>query len=369
MNKFIYFNAPVLTPNDFHLLDESYEFHQWFKLQQTLEWPGHSTSRVHDLATPWPLAPSVCPLPEITHDELDFAKVMDHIAAEFCDTVVNNNLTPYVAWSGGIDSTAVLVSLLRVGNAEFLKKLVVLCNDSSKKENPYFFTRFIDKKFQIQDITTWQITSDSHDKIAVFDGEAGNQCMGMAPIHLHCYLNNFDFLDQAWRTVPDLSRALPGSNQFALDLVRESIEHAPVKIHTVYDFIWWTNFNFKFDYVLLRKTPAYTKNLNAEQSKKFYNNHLFRPFAHPHMQIWSMLSSDLRRQKTRLAPKWVPKNYIYEFDRNDLYLASKTEQPSLSPLDSSQERKAIVAIDQDWNKYDITDSATRKMLGQILKRI
>ena len=368
MSKFVYFNADALVHNDFYLKDPQYQHHQWFTALDTLEWPAHVTSRVHKLSVPWGLADTVCEIPAVTHNEYDFAKVIESIAEEFCRTVFKTKRTPYVAWSGGIDSTCVLVSLLKVANADFLSKLVVLCDDASKRENPYFFDRYINKKIKTQDIGSWQIISENVDKIVILDGECGNQCMGMAPVHLHCYLGNWDLLDADWNTVSDLGKILPGSNKFVTDLICASVKHAPVDIKTVYDFIWWANFNFKFDYVLLRKLPVYTRNLNAVETEKFYKHGLYRFFAHPNMQIWSMLSKDLRREKTRLAAKWVPKDYIYQFDRNDFYLASKTEQPSKSPMESGLERQSVVAIDDKWNKYSLTEPGTRKMLGQILQR-
>ena len=82
-----------------------------------------------------------------------------------------------------------------------------------------------------------------------------------------------------------------------------------------------------------------------------------------------MLSTDLRRENAKLAPKWIPKNYIYQFDHNDFYLYSKTEQPSKSPMEFTQEKRTIVAIDTDWNKYYVTDPSTRSAVGKILKRI
>ena len=276
--------------------------------------------------------------------------------------------TPYIAYSGGIDSTSILVSLLKTGNTDFLKKLVVLHNKNSINENPYFYHRFIEQKLQTQDVNTLNIDSSNFDKIVIVDGEAGNQCLGWRSIHVHSYYQNFDFLDQPWRTVADLTTAIPGSTAFTVELIKDSIHHAPIDIETVYDFIWWANFNFKFDEVLIRKVPGYTKNLTAAQTQLFYNQGLYRFYAQPEMQVWSMISKDQRRKSTRdIISKWAPKNYIYQFDRNDLWYASKKEEASYSGLDEIGSK--LIAIDDQWNKYWVANPNTRKALGKILQRI
>lgn len=368
MNNLIYFNTLQCSRYDFAITESGYHHSKWFTLANGLEWPSHTTSRVHQLNTPWSLAPSVCPIPPITHCEENFDNVIDSIAEHFCQQVLQTGKTPYIAYSGGIDSTSILVSLLKTGNTDFLKKLIVLHNKNSIKENPYFYQRFIEQKLQTQDINTLSINSANFDKIVIVDGEAGNQCLGWRAIHAHSYYQNFDFLDQSWSTVSDLTTAIPGSTDFTVELIRDSISHAPIDIKTVYDFIWWANFNFKFDEVLIRKVPSYTKNLTAAQTQLFYNEGLYRFYAQPEMQVWSMISRDQRRKSTRnVISKWAPKNYIYQFDHNDLWYASKKEEASNSGFDETNSK--LIAIDDKWNKYSIVNPDVRKTLGKILQRI
>ena len=370
MNNLIYFSTRMVRLYDFDITNIEYQHCDWFKLIEGLEWPSHTTSRVHQLNTPWTLAPSVCSIPELIHNEENFDNVIDSIAEKFCQQVTQSGRTPYISWSGGIDSTSILVSLLKTGNTNFLEKLIVLYNNNSIKENPYFYHRFIDQKLQTQDINTLSINASNFDKIVIVDGEAGNQCLGWRAIHVHSYYQNFDFLDQSWKTVSDLTTAIPGSTALTVQLIKDSILHAPIDIETVYDFIWWANFNFKFDEVLIRKVPTYTKNLTAQQTQLFYNQGLYRFYAQPEMQVWSMISKDQRRKSTRnVISKWAPKNYIYQFDHNDLWYASKKEEASKSHFDVNSETAKLIAIDNEWNKYYITDPDVRKALGKILQRI
>ena len=114
----------------------------------------------------------------------------------------------------------------------------------------------------------------------------------------------------------------------------------------------------------------YTKHLDRLQTQTFYNQGLYRFYAQPEMQSWSMSTVNERRVKTRThSPKWHAKNYIYEFDHNDLWYSTKKEEPSItSKLNTDKVQTTIVAIDTQCNKYDIRDSTTRRMLGQILQK-
>ena len=101
----------------------------------------------------------------------------------------------------------------------------------------------------------------------------------------------------------------------------------------------------------------------------FYDQSLYRFYAHPDMQIWSMISTDHRRKTTRnTISKWAPKNYIYQFDRNDLWYASKKEEASQSSFDLGSKSFNLIAIDDQWNKYYIDDPTVRQALGKILQR-
>jgi hypothetical protein len=369
MNDLIYFFLPAIKAYDYSVTDKGYKFHQWFNstLARTF------TSRVHKLDTPWPMASTLCPLPAIVNNYQTFGDSIESIADRFCKETMQSGRVPYLAWSGGIDSTTILVSLLKVASQDFLKKLVVLHNATSIIENPYFYNRYIDQKLQTQEISTFEITPHNYNNIIVLDGQCGNQCLTGMSISINAYYSNFDLFDRDWKTIDNFSTQVPQVpilSEFSIELIKESINYSPVPINTVYDFLWWAAFNFRFDHGLLDKVLIYTKHLDRLQTQTFYNQGLYRFYAQPEMQSWSMSTVNERRVKTRThSPKWHAKNYIYEFDHNDLWYSTKKEEPSItSKLNTDKVQTTIVAIDTQWNKYDIRDSTTRRMLGQILQK-
>jgi hypothetical protein len=394
MNDLIYFSLNSLSALDPDLTSSDYVHHPWFTLSSAKSWANHTTSRVHKLNTPWSLADSVSPIPQLNHNNTQFDQVIDGIAERFVQQINSSSRRPYLCFSGGIDSTSILVSLLKTANKDFLQRLVILHNENSVLENAHFYYKYIDKKFETQSIDSFKVTAENYNKIIVVDGEVGNQCMDSQIINLFAYYKQFELLDQAWRTLPDLTVLFPGGNQFHVDLVLESIPLAPVPIETVYDFLWWVNFNFKWDECLLCKVLNFVGGLNNAQSAEFFQHGLYRFYEQPDMQIWSMLTRDHRREKVCTTAKYFSKRYIYEFDHNHLWWANKKEEFSNTKTwynnsfgtDSQRNNsdltfnvapginmkpycgQPVVAIDKNWTKYSIADVDTRQALGKILQR-
>ena len=374
MNNLIYLPLEWLGQYDPKLLDDSYQHNHWFNMKAGSVWPSHLTSRVHKLDTPWDLAPTICPMPILSHtSESRFEVVLDSITDRLCSYVQATGKTPYVSWSGGIDSTSIMVSLLRVASADFLKKLVVLHNQRSIQENTFFYYRFIAGKITTVDFdqTPFDITADNYDKIVILDGDAGNQVMGSPLINSLMQQGNQYLLDQDWCTVKDYNKIIPGATEFQFDIIRDSVPLAPVQIRTVFDLLWWIAYNFRIDDVLLRKMPVYIQNLTSEQSREFWNSGIFRHYAQPEMQQWSLTSLDRRRKSLDIMLKYIPKKYIYDFDHNDVWYAHKTEQGSLAQSYENCQwgQSGLIALDSNWNKYRLADSSTRRNLGSILGRI
>jgi hypothetical protein len=361
MIEFIYFSQLAVGRFDPQFRTKRFHHADWFNLQ----WPGcaHINSRVHQLNTPWNLANSLFSMP-VQMPSSSFSQTIESIADRFCKHVIASSLTPYLFWSGGIDSTVILVSLLKVANKDFLDRLTILHDNSSIEENSYFYNRYIDQKLKTLQIDDFKITENNYKEIIIVDGEGGNQCLGGHSIHQMCHLKQFDLLDQPWSSV-DFESMQPVISRFNLELIQKSIKLAPIEINTLYDFIWWSNFNFKFDDIMIRKMFVYGKNLLPSQREHLWNYGLYRFFAQPEIQNWSMSNLQQRRETARLDPKYTAKKYIYDFDHNHLWFAYKKEQGSVPSLFDLQ-TLPMIGITPDWNYVSIADPGVRLQLKQIL---
>lgn len=370
MDDFIWFSSTAIGIYDQSLKESSYKHQAWFNLAQAEVWPMHVNNRVSTLSTPWPLAETIAPLPDPNLSfEKRFDRVIESIAEEFGRLVKATGRKPYVCWSGGIDSTAILVSLLKTCDQDFFKNLTVLLGKNIHQENSYFYHHFVKDHIDCQDIDEFRIDASNYDKIIVVDGEAGNQIMGHAASYKLLYFNQEDVLDQDWKSIKDLTKIYTGSTDFHHQLIQQSITHAPLPITTVYDYFWWLGFNFKFDDVLLRKMLSYAKYLDCEQSDDFWNHGLYRFYSHDLMQQWSMITLDLRRVTCKKTPKYEQKKYIVEFDQNPFWFANKHQEPSQSDVYFKMGiPNSVFALDRSWKKYSFSSQEHRRMLGQILEK-
>jgi hypothetical protein len=376
MNKFKYFAGVKLRRIDRFLTSENYLHNRWFRLaastnQRGVHWPVHLSSRVRQLDTPWPTAETISPIPKIETISEQFDQVMDQSAHSIAQRLLASDQIPIVLWSGGIDSTAVIVAACRTWPAELLKKLVVVCDSTSIRENAYFYHKIIVPRFAVIDTDQFVIDQDNYKKFLILDGELGNQVFGCSTI-ADLWYRQPDLLWRPWSAVPDLQALLPGNCDLNLELVLDSMPMCPVDLHTVYDLLWWSNFNFKADEVLIKPMFYYGQRLSAQQRQYFYDHCLVRLLEQAPIQIWSMTHLEERRKQTPTHPKWHLLKYIFDFDRNDLWFAHKHEGASASRVlrkSPLHQFSPVIGFDQEWNTVSLSDADVRAQLGQILGRV
>jgi hypothetical protein len=67
-----------------------------------------------------------------------------------------------VCWSGGIDSTCILVGLMKFVDP---KNITVLLTEDSIKENPYFYKQFIENKISTQSLDLFAVTEENYNQL------------------------------------------------------------------------------------------------------------------------------------------------------------------------------------------------------------
>jgi len=385
MTKLIYLRADELYKHDPEIIHNT-KVGNWVAPHMAISYAGAFTrSRSCDAIPNFDfLAPAISKMPGASDlGSLDsFEHVFDELIVRYCNEFAQHNKTIYISWSGGIDSTTIMTGFLRNAPKEILERIIILCNDDSIKENPYFYHTFLKDKFKQQIINTFLLDATTVNTSIVIDGEAGNQCMGNNIIAKLVFANQSDILLTPWRNVPNLNQLLAIENRWIskcpqrwpnidtvvsnwVNRLLETVPYSPVEINTIYDLFWWANFDMKFNEVLLRKIPGYSYNLTNTDTKTLWDDVLLRPFASKELQCWSMLSKDLRAEMTTVDLKYFAKKYILDFDNNYHYFEYKTETGSfgISHLSNSS---LVFAIDTDWNKYTLKRREDRQFLGKLI---
>jgi hypothetical protein len=250
---------------------------------------------------------SICKMPE---GQDDFVMSFEECCMCRADQLIASGKIIEVYWSGGIDSTVALVSLIRAGIKRDQLRIFLTWN--SLFEYPLFYHRFIKEKWEHQVSAMGDVKHNirfDSNKIIV-TGEHGDQIFGSHIIARY----TMDALVQSYDKVVPASVA---------DFLQPIISSAPCPIVTLYDWLWYCNFNLKWQNVKTRFI------LWAGGAFPYWELHLAHFFDTPEFQHWSMASREPKILSNRSTYKWAAKEFIYRFAGDEDYLYRKLKVNSL----------------------------------------
>lgn len=256
--------------------------------------------------------------------EKSFGEICRERARFICEKSSAENRKIQVLWSGGIDSTLALVSLIReLENRGDLPRLEILLSKESINEYPTFFQDIIEKKLNYI-LFAPPIYDFLDAKKIIVTGEHGDQLFGSDKAQ------HFVITNQAFRPFEEIlpvviARKL-GSKKSVdsiISFLEPQIEKSPVKLETLFDFLWWMNFSLKWQHVSLRM-------FYEDGNEKFsLDDNFLHFFSARDFQNWSVLNHNLKIKKTWKSYKFVAKECIFDFHRDENYLLNKEKEQSL----------------------------------------
>jgi hypothetical protein len=237
-------------------------------------------------------------------------------AVDRANELLDTDQPLYVLWSGGIDSTAILVSFLYTNRP--LTNVTVILNYSSVTEYKLFYEKFIKLIFKIL-VTEEAMLLMSLGSLngIVVSGEQADQLVGSplstfimqrmpeGSLAAECNFDNFNILGKA-----------KGMNDQSIrcwyDLYSSTFDKAPRPIKTMFDLAWWHGFNFKWQKGSVVMYLRIDKSINVQT---FYSG---LPFQH-----WSIhYQPDLTNIKSEI------KDFVYNFTNDTVYYKTKIKHPS-----------------------------------------
>lgn len=267
------------------------------------------------------------------------------------------NVPIVVLYSGGIDSTLVLVSFLKIIPPQELRdKLIVAMSLDSIRENPNFYNTTIRKKCSV--ISSDNFGSLFNGKNLIVGGEHNDQLLGTDVAGRYFRLFSFDELHEKYNE-QNVSKFLlhAGMSEDNAKLwyyiLDKHIKSAPIKIETVFQFFWWLNFIFKwqsvFFRILLRVSPGSRDSINQE----FISNYFHHFFSADYFQVWSMKNPHLKIKNSWDSYKFIAKEVIYKYTQDINYLHNKVKIGSLYKL--FLQKDTPIGLTSDYKYlYDIT---------------
>lgn len=355
-------------------------------------------SRKGDWPTPWNL--QIIPgfeMPEYDPSfKLSFSEICDRRASALRALINKTGARVVIYYSGGIDSTTCLVSILKNFSAEELSFIDVAMSAESIVENPRFFEKHILGKLNIVDSHklkysdiqksgNYAVTSDQGDSI--FGTELGTQMyysyhqilsnLSLASqnklknYHLKVSDEKTHFSEYADMIIAyfELKRT-PGFGKAFYEKFLHNIRTSNVPVHSLHDFFWWYIFNLKYMECALRSALYY---YNGDNREKAINNTIFNWFHSEDYQKWSMVNNN-NGQKIRgitaSSYKWSAREYIHAYDKNDWYFKYKLKVSSFKNIVLRHEdylnSPHIFAMDNHYNIYDLRDADVNRFLEKTL---
>ncbi len=305
-----------------------------------------------------------------------------------------------VMFSGGIDSTVILVSLLKNLTKEELDSVTICLSNETIIENPLFFSKYIYGKFKTLDSNNTKYDDLIEQGLIPITADEGD-CIFGTVFGLTLY-NNYDYYIQDmdrnvrirlkdiknkitdptvhfsnYRELIARHLSIEGDLKFG-NLLYEKYAHnintSTVPVYSLHDFFWWLIFNVKYLNCAVRGALYYNDRVDwktaIETVVNWYSDHDY--------QKWSMVNNN-NGQKiglTLASYKTAAKNYIWEFDKNDWFRNFKIKLESMWTIAHQQNIQSIaidhrpvarVGLTKDYNMIYIKDPGVKEYFAHHLK--
>lgn len=252
-------------------------------------------------------------------------------------------------WSGGIDSTVVVVSFLMLGYN--LDNIIILLTPESIKENPTFFYKEVLPKFKIEtSLKIFDILGDD-DKI-IISGELNDQLFGSDVIL--SMINNYgiDFYNKKF-TIDELysyNKMIISDDKIWTDLMIDLSKICPSGIISLGDFYWWFNFTCKWQGVYTRLLAYVNKNNSYKLNKTTISEKYICFFNSNEFQNWAVWNKDKKIKDVWSSYKLESKKIIFDFTKDEHFFKNKCKRGSLGYVILQQ--NCVDAIDDNYVFYD-----------------
>jgi hypothetical protein len=269
--------------------------------------------------------------------------------------LLNLNSKIYIMWSGGIDSTGVIVSILKNWPRQEFERVTVLLSRETLEESGGLYSKLIHSNFKTLNSMTTNLEELAKDGYIV-TGEPADQLLGFGQIKRMMIRYGDEVITGDWKKYAELFFALEIGKTVPAQKIVETyiplVDECPWKINTYFEFLWWVNFSFKYQYTLTRFLSYGTWNNPEFFYKKqihFFNTLEFNSWSINNVQKY-LLDND---------NKQIAKKYIIDYTDITSY-EKKNKFASLQNTWYGQ--RVNIAIDENWNFINF-----RRLVDDVVK--
>jgi hypothetical protein len=350
----LYYNPNIATHQENHALPGVERFSKFFQIfNPTVVF----IDRTDTIKIPI-RAKSIFPMPEFRPMQKTFEEICNERAKELLDRSDRLGAEINVFYSGGIDSTLLLISLLKNATPEQKMKITVLMSEESIMENPNFYRDHIRGKLRTASAAMFPYLLGS--KQMLIGGEHNDQLFGsdmvgklitrFDPSIMHQLYNRDNFFKFFNEKIDD-----PAVTNFYLDLFERLKDAAPVPVSTHFDFLWWINFSLKWQSVFMRMLSYAAPRNVAAIDREYIASRYVHFYGTEDFQLWSMNNMDKKIKDKWNTYKWPCKDIIYDYTGDAEYRDNKIKRGSLYFLLLQQDSYNF--IDESMKFYKTLDPA------------
>lgn len=306
---------------------------------------------------------------------------MDTRAQEIYANAKKLNKQIMLMWSGGIDSTSVLVSLLKNIPTNEHKDLLVIClTPDSLLENFSFYRKFIStSQIPVVHKLTVNFSNDFLNRYIVLHGDPGDAIFGSGSRKFKSLAEDQRYL-LPYRDNMELiyscgTKLFPDTWKFLADKITANLEEIHLdQIVSIADWFWWQYINFKWEGSLWRPMHAaafrqdHTSPITKENTLSYLENTFF---ATDYFQRWSYTNIHNFYPGGLSGHKHEIKDYIFEFDNNLAFKQQKTKMASLAIdlIDDVEHNlwERPVYYDENWVGYTFQDPEVYQEVLELLQ--
>lgn len=238
-------------------------------------------------------------------------KDFETLCFERAEEIRKLNLPIYIQYSGGTDSTCVLLSILRSWSKEDLNRVNILMTEDSIDEFPEFWPE-IKNTFNGRIFDAREYYNFFHKNGYVITGEGGDQLFGSVVVQYFIEKYSEEIIHSDWKT-PFFNNFIYNFNgnkeecSVFLKKYIKTFNKCPFQLKTVFDVAWWWNYTNKLQYV------AYRGLLVDNTILKTYEKRNISFYITKDFLRWSLDNHDKKIKNTYLTYKWVAKNFIQKY--------------------------------------------------------
>jgi hypothetical protein len=265
-----------------------------------------------------------------------WANVTDSLAPELIARAKANNKKIMLSWSGGVDSTVILIALLKHLSHSDQDLLTIALTRSSIFEASQIYFKYVHGQFAIVDFDHFvdNCSLDQYQKYIHVNGDPADQLCIAINSTSTAFLEDTSWGRRSFRDIGQLETLL--TDTFNQDIAKwlapkliENIESTTAPIESCYQAVWWISFNYLFSGSACA-TWCHTwwlKGLLFDQ----WLDHQFFWFCDLRYQRWAL--ANCGRYDVLFGPninhwKWMSKQYIVDYTKDQFWLRYKTKMSS-----------------------------------------